>query len=291
MIQAVADDDWWSTAVYHPILQSGVQWVNEKVTIQNGDTSSYYYTYEMEIGETTIRQNQPVSAWLCYYFTDNRNGKDSIIATLRPLIDDGLIYTIKNNAADKICEENRNMLDRWYWYFMDIYYGLEELYHFYSGFPDGEGFRNNIIIRQLEPSVLNFDNFLLIDSINIENEPYARFAYINEQGDTMCYVIEGCVGFDSKCMGDLLTPFTRIPDPNADYQEYCGLSHVIKDGKIIYKGMRYREDQYTGIGDVAADQRHPQDGNYYDLMGRVVGKDVPTMPGIYIHNGKKIVVR
>ena len=40
-------------------------------------------------------------------------------------------------------------------------------------------------------------------------------------------------------MGDLLAPFTRKPDPDADYQEYCGLSHVIMDGKIIYKGMRY----------------------------------------------------
>jgi hypothetical protein len=74
----------------------------------------------------------------------------------------------------------------------------------------------------------------------IEGVSCSRYAYVNEQGDTMCYVVEG-IGFDSKCMGDLLTPFTRIPDLNADYQEYCGLSHVIKDGKIIYKGMRYRE--------------------------------------------------
>ena len=27
------------------------------------------------------------------------------------------------------------------------------------------------------------------------------------------------------------------------------------------------------------------------MMGQHMGKDVPTTPGIYIHNGKKIVVR
>ena len=33
------------------------------------------------------------------------------------------------------------------------------------------------------------------------------------------------------------------------------------------------------------------DENYYNLMGQPVGKDVPITPGIYIHQGKKIVVR
>ena len=35
----------------------------------------------------------------------------------------------------------------------------------------------------------------------------------------------------------------------------------------------------------------PLDPNHYNLMGQPVGKDVPTTPGIYIHQGKKIVVR
>ena len=64
-------------------------------------------------------------------------------------------------------------------------------------------------------------------------------------------------------------PFTREPDPDADYQEYCGLCHVVKDGQIIYKGMRYTP------------------GN---LMGQPVGKAIPTTHGIYIHHGKKICV-
>ena len=113
---------------------------------------------------------------------------------------------------------------------------------------------------------------------------------MDEFGEPKAYLVNG-IGFDSRNMGDLLTPFTREPDPDADYQEYCGLCHVIKDGKIIYKGMRYREGAFEGINEVVTEQpRRPLDANYYNLMGRPVGKDVPTAPGIYIHHGQKIVI-
>ena len=84
-----------------------------------------------------------------------------------------------------------------------------------------------------------------------------RYAYIGEDGEPLCYIIEG-IGIDSRDMGDLLAPFTRKPDPDADYQEYCGLSHVIMDGRIIYKGMRYDPDrlqamEYDVNGDMAVD--------------------------------------
>jgi hypothetical protein len=66
---------------------------------------------------------------------------------------------------------------------------------------------------------------------------------------------------------------------------------VVKDGKIIYKGMRYREGAFDVIDEVVAEQpRRPLDENYYDLTGRPVGKQVPTAPGIYIHHGQKICV-
>ena len=47
-----------------------------------------------------------------------------------------------------------------------------------------------------------------------------------------------------------------------------------------------------GIDEVVTDKATGvMDGYYYNLMGQPMGKDVPTTPGIYIHNGKKIVVR
>ena len=142
----------------------------------------------------------------------------------------------------------------------------------------------------IEPFLTN-DNFKKVNPITIEDTECDRYAYIGEDGDTLAYVVEG-IGFDSRDMGDLLTPFTRRPDPNADYQEWCGLCHVVKDGKVIYKGMRYSPNNMTGIDEVVADKvSRPQDTRYYDLMGRPVGTEVPTTPGIYIHQGKKIVVR
>ena len=42
-----------------------------------------------------------------------------------------------------------------------------------------------------------------------------RIAFIDENGEPLAYNVEG-IGFDSRDMGDLLTPFTRQPDPNAD---------------------------------------------------------------------------
>ena len=140
--------------------------------------------------------------------------------------------------------------------------------------------------------VLTVENFTEVEPIEIEGVSCSRYAYVKENGDTMCYVVEG-IGFDSRNMGDLLTPFTREPDPDADYQEYCGLCHVVKDGQIIYKGMRYSPGNMTGIDEVVAEkpQARQVDDNYYNLMGQPMGKTLPTTPGIYIHHGKKIVIR
>ena len=125
----------------------------------------------------------------------------------------------------------------------------------------------------------------------IEGIKCHRYAYIGEQGDTLAYIVQG-IGFDSRNMGDLLTPFTKQPNPNAKHQEWCGLSHVVKDGKIIYKGMRYRHGAFDGIDEVVAEQPQARqyDDNYYNLMGQPVGKTLPTAPGIYIHHGQKICV-
>ena len=150
--------------------------------------------------------------------------------------------------------------------------------------------RNYFMTCQKEP-FLTTQNFIEVEPLTIEGVSCSRYAYIGEDGDTLAYVVEG-IGFDSRDLGDLLTPFTRKPDPDADYQEWCGLSHVVRDGQIIYKGMRYREGVHVGVDEVVADRNdRPLDPNYYNLMGQPVGQEVPTAPGIYIHQGKKIVVR
>ena len=259
---------------YLPLLREGVKWVNERVIVNHGETTCQYYIYELN-GDTFERYNRVCKSINYSQGTES----DSIIAGLREV--NGWIYSLNNYALDRTIAQDRNLIDYSnppYLYGSNTLYNLdlskEEMYLKY-------------VMR--EP-LLTDDNFVKVDPVEIEGVTCSRYAYLGEDGEPLAYVVEG-IGFDSYDMGDLLTPFTRKPDPNADYQEWCGLCHVVKDGRVIYKGMRYTPDNMTGIDEVVADQRpRHYDGNYYDLTGRCMGTEVPTTPGIYIHNGNKICV-
>ena len=218
-----------------PIVREGVKWVNERVVIDHGVTTRNYYTYEFK-GETT--RHRPV----CYEYTDSlANG--TVAAVFNARYDEPkaeILRTEINYPYDKIKSEGRDMIlvesigyQLYQWDYSsnsDITYDCPLNYYIYNQFE----------------WILNRENFVEVEPLTIENLKCRRFAYINEQEDTLCYVVEG-IGFDSRDMGDLLTPFTKKPDPDADYQEYCGLSHVIKDGEIIYKGLRYDEDRVQAM--------------------------------------------
>ena len=283
----------------YPWLHSeGKRWVNEKVIINHGDTTCQYYNYEFKgsVLETELMEPKELAA--CYYFTGDELSveNDSLIADFFEVLyynyDLGSwVHCVKNDPFRKLMDEGRILFRPW----MYTDGGSRLLYVFQSAYTESPttsfwyGLTGYYMDTQLEP-FLTEENFTEVNSIDIDGYQAKRWAYVGEQGDTLAYVVEG-IGFDSRDMGDLLTPFTRKPDPNADYQEWCGLSHVIKDGKIIYKGMRYRNENLTRIDEVVAEQpRRPQDDNYYNLMGQPVGKDVPTAPGIYIHHGQKICV-
>ncbi len=123
------------------------------------------------------------------------------------------------------------------------------------------------------------------DTIQLGNHLAKR--YINSWLCGDFHYIEG-IGVDELDSGYTLGYFMGCPPG----YPYFYLSHVVENGQIIYHGLRYGTSLTVGIDEVVADQsRRPLDENYYDLTGRAVGKDVPTVPGIYIHQGKKIVVR
>ncbi len=292
MTQAVAQE----SDGYLSIVREGVKWVNEKVIVNHGDTTRYYYNYEFSGKDTDIQytniQNDLFDA--CYYYLGEQLNveQDSLIAGLLDnYVAQGEIHCMRNHAYEKVRNENRQMFDLLY--YLDG--GSRKLYNFYKYYSTIHYYVNQCEYMWCqytgdEPE-LTEANFIEVDPVMVEGVECWRYAYIDENGEPLAYVVEG-IGFDSRDMGDLLTPFTRQPDPDADYQEWCGLSHVVKDGQIIYKGMRYRHGAFTGIDETVADTtQRPADPNYYNLMGQPVGKDVPTSPGIYIHNGKKIVVR
>ncbi len=272
------------------LVEEGMKWVNEKVIINHGDTTYSYYTYEITGEDVPEKYSlfNPSGTKACHYYTGSQIDpeNDSIVSYLIQW-DWNVGYSL-NRVQAKTEREGRNLLEV-VWYMTEPNFFGTTYYDLYYCLPPADVNIGQYLFHQID-SVLNEDNFIEVDPVEIEGETCQRLAHVNEEGEVLFYVVEG-IGFDSRDMGDLLSPFLRQPDPDADYQEYWGLSHVIKDGKIIYKGMRYNEDHLSAVGEVAADSQRAGDANYYNLMGQPVGKDVPTTSGIYIHQGKKIIVR
>ena len=213
-----------------PLIREGVKWVNERVVIEHGDTTRSYYTYEFK----GMDDNQNL---LCHYYEGESfdSERDSMIAKMRG-------YHFLLNRAYESLPSDRIMV----WFSNQLYtFGGESVLSpsnpimFYNMYQHGDD--------------LSLENFVEVEPIWIEGQRCKRYAYYGDGNEPLCYVVEG-IGFDSRDMGDLLTPFTRKPDPDADYQEYWGLSHVIKDGQIIYKGMCYKEPEAV-TGDVNGDGR------------------------------------
>lgn len=80
---------------------------------------------------------------------------------------------------------------------------------------------------------------------------------------------------------------------NGPHPHTLGLSHVIENGEVVYKSPRYDElkDKLTptAVVDLKTTETRSGDNRYYNLMGQPVAK--PTQPGIYIHQGNKIVIK
>lgn len=231
-----------------PLAREGVKWVNEHVTIDNGDTTRYYYSYEFN---GVNYRNHP----RCYYYTGSALDLSTAVLSANFEMygyDDDVrhsYYVYNNPAFEKVVEEGRNMMG-----YGSPFSGWYAMYQF-SETHSAVQMTNtvNYHIFNQRGDYLNRENFVEVEPLTIEGMTCRRYAYLDDNGEPLAYITEG-IGFDSRDMGDLLTPFTLKPDPDADHQEYWGLSHVIKDGEIIYKGMRYHEEGADGLeGDVNGD--------------------------------------
>ncbi len=77
------------------------------------------------------------------------------------------------------------------------------------------------------------------------------------------------------------------PTANRTINAFCGYFHVNLDGELLVREIRLNLDSTTGVEEVQGD--NVQCSNWYDLQGRKLsGK--PTQKGVYIHNGKKVVI-
>ena len=233
---------------FQPLWREGVQWVNERVVIDRGDTTRYYYTYEFK--GSTLKRHHPIlyryesevldttQAEVIAKFQTNSLSYDS---------DQRICMIYDNVPFTEVMAEGRDLIG-----YGSSQPGCLPIYRFAESNSeiDTSSPAFYYIINQKE-EFLNRYNFYEVDPLFIDGIECKRYCYVDEEGNPQAYITEG-IGFDSYDMGDLLTPFTRRPDPNADHQEYWGLSHVIKDGKIIYKGLRYHGG-IIGDGDVNGD--------------------------------------
>ena len=131
-----------------------------------------------------------------------------------------------------------------------------------------------------------FITYTSTDMVTIGNHQSKCHHYQHGGKNENDRIIEG-IGYD----GNEGTPLFYFELISTGFQVGYMLSHVIEDGEIIYKGINYDPNIRVGIDEVVAEKvNRPLDPRYYDLMGRAVGTEVPTTPGIYIHQGKKICV-
>ena len=269
MSQAVAEE-----YEYVPFVREGVKWV---YYINNSDLWNTpdprfqiglnYRTLELK-GDVVIN-GKAYKAMHKYSGDAIDQQNDTIPIYLRE--DNKVVYGIIPEGRHYYdCPINISWLN-------DEYNGQEFVLY---DFNDQESFWNEIININEED-----DDFELLSTDIISLGTHRAKRYINRYGSLEFYMVEG-VGIDWPAWGYTLSFFMSFL-PGATFH----FSHVIEDGNIIYKGFWYDSDNITGIDEVVADQRPRQyDDNYYNMMGQPVGNEVPTTPGIYIHQGKKICV-
>ena len=136
--------------------------------------------------------------------------------------------------------------------------------------------------------------FTFTDKTEIEINGTVRACYNTD--DPCRKMIEGVGYIDANVGGK---PFANFIHMNPIHKNwFWAFSHLIEDGEIVYKGENYdyliendyikNMNQSSGVEDIE-EVRLTDDGIYYDMQGRRVA--APTQPGIYIHNGNKVVIK
>lgn len=123
-----------------------------------------------------------------------------------------------------------------------------------------------------------YDGTLKKTAVTIDKEQCNSYS---DKSNNIVYV-EGIGACD---LGTLLFPTWECIPGTVYSNSY--LSHVTnKEGQIVYTS---RFSPFSGIDDVEV-EKAKNDNQYYNIKGQVV--DIKSVPaGIYIHNGKKVIVK
>jgi hypothetical protein len=282
LFQAMAQD-----YEYVPFVREGVKWVYYyDFPFDNSYIASGKHYYTLEIKGDTILNNKCYKKVHLYQGGAINTENDTIPVFLRE--ENKIVYGI-------IPDEKR------YWecpigigtmvnlpdFISAVETGIEFVLY---DFNDPETFYNNIHMSDF--MFQQQYHYMYADTVTIGDHLSKRHVLSLEKGDGEYFgdefIIEG-IGYVGDSPGTPVNYFYALTTGMT--QVIYKLSHVIENNEIVYKGIHYDPDNMTGINEVVVDQRgHCQDPNYYNMMGQPVGKEVPTTPGIYIHQGKKICV-
>ena len=268
---------------YVPFVREGAKWIYRYINpfwrdVLDMDEGIQYYSFEMK-GDVLIGDKYYKPVVLTHYLDNNtKEVEDFIPVYLRE--ENKVVYAI---LPDGILHPQCPVGYCWYIsapssvpiYTTNEEFILYDFNHMNSFYND---MRSN-----LHPDQVRYNGW---DMMNIGNHKSKRYHYDDWYEEDE--VITESIGYD----GIAGMPLFYFELFTTGLQVEYGLSHVVENGEIVYKGKWYSPEITLGVGEVVVDlSQHVQDGNYYNLMGQPVGRDVPTTPGIYIHQGKKILVR
>ena len=259
---------------YQPMVREGVVWVYYYKNVvlderERPDLQDAFYRMEFK-GETEINGKTYHNCY--HYFTDKLDAAGEVpVAFVRE--QDRRVYVVFNDAfeCDDVIyqQKNRNPKSEDYedsgeylvYDFADMgqYCAMSPV----SGLaPDGE------------------------ETVQVGSNSCKRY-YLSQNGVRRYSIVEG-VGCETPVQGNLLIPLKLLANCTCD--ETRGLSHLEDaSGRVLYQGPYYEKYQLTGVEELSVDK--PADGgNCYNLMGQPVAHP-EAAPGIYIRNGKKVLVR
>ena len=280
---------------YVPFVREGVKWV---YTYENYDDSDLGWTADpnlaygkvyltLELKGDTVINGKTYKAMHKYYGDAINTVNDTIPVYLRE--EDKIVYGIVPDGKTYPDCPIGNIYD--YTLLNNMRNGDEFILY---NFQDPQAYWRNLFSPDMSEAdfeeifydfVLQSTSFMNIGSHVVKCHTFGTYS-------TGFRMIEG-IGVDGKSSASVWFGYTLYPwTPiyvGVGYTHFK-IRYVTEGDEIIFKSVNY--EQPTDIHEVEADKTsRPADPQYYNLMGQPVGKDIPTTPGIYIHQGKKFIVR
>ncbi len=236
-----------------PLIREGAQWVNYMEDCSKSPIEEGFYCYEFR-GDTLI---DGVQYHKCLKFKGENPDADAS----------------GGKVAAYLREENRVVTG---WRKHD---GVKETYILYD-FDHPEN------MEQIVVQGFNDASYFTTDEVTVNGHPCKRHIF-EYRGAIIDGIGFSAVSYYDTQWGDLLQPFQHLGltgFPGEELRLY--FLYLREGGEVIYTTPY--NDTYSAVSDITAERRGAGDGRYYNLMGQPVAH---PEPGIYIRNGKKVVVR